>query len=332
MLLQHSSNILTALSLSYYFMIVISFLTYWLIMSSAYKVIKGETVVNHQSVHFFIGFLICTSTFGLAVFVAEMSSYLAICIQTHCVVIFRFVVLLVILVSLLVFYLLALTKMFCCCPCSHWTSFKILVAAFFPHSCLAGSCSTLLFGFGYPLKMLPLIVLHVAFVFTVTVAFAVGLSDIIFWYNTYYTHRTTLHTRQINVFWHVVKDIIEFQTSRVIIIVFVWFGACLLYEGTMIGYELTVAQGFVTSDEANAVMFLVLSLVLFLMGLLIKLPVVFEHCPQQQERLYTLPKIITKVANWQPGKTRFSSSFLFLSSSSVYCKQINKKGSKQSVM
>ena len=100
----------------------------------------------------------------------------------------------------------------------------------------------------------------------------------------------------------------------------------------MIGYGLTVAQGFVTSDGANAVMFLVSSLVFFLISLLIKLPVVFEHCPQQQERLYILPKIIAKVANWQPGKTRFSSSLLLFSSSSVNCKQSNKKGSEQSVM
>ena len=45
---------------------------------------------------------------------------------------------------------------------------------------------------------------------------------------------------------------------------------CLAYVGFMIGYGVTVVQGFVTSDGATAVVSLFPSLVMFMIGWLIK--------------------------------------------------------------
>ena len=263
----------TALLIPYYSMFAISFVIYWLIMFSAYKFIKGEAVVDHQSVPFFIGFLISTSTFGLAIFLAEMVSFPWYCvISVHAIP--GIACLLLVVVSLPVIHLLVFVKMRCCGPYTCSTSLKLLLSAFISTFVFIWlficAFPTLLLGFSYPLKTLSLFVLHVAFVFAVTIAFAVGLRDITFWSNLYWTNRKILEKNKIKEFCFVVNNVLMSRKWSVLIIILVWIGGLLVYGGIMIGYAVTVAQGFVTADGASAVVYLVPSFVLFLMGWLIK--------------------------------------------------------------
>ena len=263
------------LLLPYYAMFAVTFVAYLLIMVTASRFIVGEAVVNHQSLPFLMGFLICTSMFGVAVTMTEM-----ILFPWHCLlsvyVIPGIVCLLVIFTTPPSVLILAFIFIKCCRSgnCNFGDCFKIFVCAFLSTFLfvwlLICAFPTLLLGFGYPLETLSLVVLHLAFVFAVTVALAVGLSDIIFWWNCYYTKTSKSDhkkcTRQILA----TIDVMRHRTHVCIILIVVLFVACFAYVVILFGYEFTVVQGYVTSDEASAVVSLFPSLVLFLIGWLIK--------------------------------------------------------------
>ena len=269
----------------YYAMIAISFVAYGLVMFSANKFIDGEVVIDHQSVPFLCGFLVCTFLFGVAITAVEIPYFPRDCfVSPHNIP--GIVCLIAIFVTVLL--LLIATRCWAGCRrhtctvhgcCSCYGCFKTIVpplvtfiSTFMFVWLIICLFPTLLLGFAYPLKVLSLVVLHVAFVFVFTVALAVGLTDLIFWWNAYYVNRATFYQKKgkceqiacafVCVLWNRIHNV--FVLLCVVVV------GCLAYVGFMIGYGVTVVQGFVTSDGASAVVSLFPSLVMFIIGWLVK--------------------------------------------------------------
>ena len=280
----------------YYAMFVISFVVYWLIMITANRLIEGEAIVDDQSLPFLIGFLVCTSMFGVVVTLTEMIYFPWRCLlSAH--VILGIVCLLGIFATLPLILLLAMAFIKVCHKgnCNFSDFSRIFVCAFlstflFLWLFICGF-PTLLLCLGYPLETLSLVVLHVAFVFAVTVALAVVLNDAIFWWNCYYIKRSRLLYQDRSLKPHnyiiltktngqkkkkcsrqifAVIDVIKDRIHMCIIIIVVLSVGCLAYVVIMFGYAVTVVQGFVNSGGPSAVVSLFPSLVLFLIGWLIK--------------------------------------------------------------
>ena len=258
------------LLIPYCAMFAVSCVVYALIIYSAVKLLRGDAVVEHQSVPFLIGFMICISIFGAAAYIVEIWFSLWNCSLSP----YRIYFLLLSSIFLFLPILVHITAILICNPCCICSSFlKILLPlcpAFsifvFIWLCVCGF-PTLLLGFAYPLDALSLVVLHVAFVFTVTVAFAAVLNDIIFWWNLYSLYSTYKKTTVMGIMTHIIG--IEDFMYTIVSIVLVALG-CFAYAGIMIGFALTVAQGFVTTEGANSVVSFIPSLFLFLIGGLIK--------------------------------------------------------------
>ena len=259
----------------YYAMFVISFVVYLLIIITANKFIEGEAVVDHQSLPFVIGFVVSISVFGVAVMMTEMIYFPWRCfLSFH--VIPGIVVLLAIFATPPLVLLLAMAFIKNCRSgnCNFGDCFRIFACAFLFAFLflwlLICAFPTLLLGFGYPLETLSLFLIHVAFVFTVTVALAVGLSDIIFWWNCYYIKMSRLHQDKCKKQIFAIGNVIRYRIHVCLMIIVVLSVGCLAYVVIMFGYELTVVQGFVTSGGPSAVVSLFPPLVLFLIGWLIK--------------------------------------------------------------
>ena len=259
-----------ALLIPYYAMFVVSFVVYWLIMISANKFINGDAVIDHQSVPFLFGLLYYTTALGMVITSVEIWSFFLNCsISVHVIWRKNYLIVVNIIIGLFLLWKLirvyrssgfstsAFLKLFFSPVIAYISTFLFvwLLICLFP---------TLLYGFAYPLNTLLLVVVHVAFVFAVTVAFAAVLSDVIFWINSYGSRHEIIQNR---IYLCVmIKDLllVLFLMMPVFFIVF----GCLAYGGFIIG--LTVVQGFVTSDGANAFLPLIPSLGLFLIGWLIK--------------------------------------------------------------
>lgn len=120
--------------------------------------------------------------------------------------------------------------------------------------CFCGSSSAqflVLLGFAYPLYTFSLVVLHVAFVFVVTVSYAVLISQIISVWD---------RNGGCKRYW------ILLTISGFSLLLFF----CVMYIGIMFVYGLTFMQGFLTTDGAHAVVFFLPSLALYLIGRLIQ--------------------------------------------------------------
>ena len=240
-------------------------------MISANKFIKGDAVIDHQSVPFLIGLLICTTVLGIAITLGEIGSFSWNCsISVH--VTSRIAYLIVLTIGLGMLHLLNLIRVYCIrgCTSAFW---KFAVSPVFAYIStflfiwlLICLFPALLYGFAYPLNTLLLVVVHVAFVFAVTVAFAAVLSDVIFWINSRGSRHEIFQNR---IYLCVmIKDLLRVFILRMPVI-FIVVG-CLAYGGFIVGSGLTVVQGFVTSDGAISIVPLIPSLGLFLIGWLIK--------------------------------------------------------------
>ena len=126
----------------------------------------------------------------------------------------------------------------------------------------SGIFPTILFGFAHPLNVFSLFILHVAFVFVFIVSFAAVTSEI--------TYSNPITKVKIKLPKKLLKCIAVFLNlilmPGLLIIIIILAYACIL----MGEYGVTVAQGYVTTDGGGAVVSLVPSMALFLIGWLIK--------------------------------------------------------------
>ena len=111
------------------------------------------------------------------------------------------------------------------------------------------SYSTLLFGLAYPLHTFALVVLHMAFVYVIIVAYAIVIADV----------------------WKKGKNI-YISITLCVVCVFLVLYICLVYAGIIVAFFLTVVRGYIRTDGAPSPGFVLFlpSVALFLIGWLLK--------------------------------------------------------------
>ena len=111
------------------------------------------------------------------------------------------------------------------------------------------SYSTLLFGLAYPLHTFSLVVLHMAFVYVIIVAYTIVIAGV--WKKT---------KKQ--------KTLIFFISLCVFLVLYI----CLVYAGIIVAFFLTVVRGYIRTDGAPSPGFVLIlpSIALFLIGWLLK--------------------------------------------------------------
>ena len=244
----------------YYVMFAVSLLAYGVIVVLANKFIRREEILDDQSFRFLYGFLICTSMLGIDIVLEELPDVFSGCfLSVHIISKNSFLLGITIIIVLL----FILTFIQVCCLAADSSIRAYFEIFMFPVNALLfvrlfiSIFPTILFGFAYPLNVFSLVVLHVALVFVFTVSFtAITSNEVIYLWNS---NVTKDKPKKLFIYIFFVTLICG------LLIFWVFVYACIL-----MGYGVTVAQGYVTKDGASAVVSFVPSMVLFLIGWLIK--------------------------------------------------------------
>ena len=228
---------------------------------------------NSQSFALLIGFLLSTITLGFVLIVAELLSWenrptdLDIINIKHSTI-FAFTALFV--VCELIFVIVFDERIN---PFKH-TEMKLLYTIliyiiyfliaiflfyFFYFALLwiiASSFATLLFSLAYPVYVITLVVLHIAFVFVVSIFFAVIVSEVILWF-TFLKKRTSI------------KYFLDYGIIIFCCLISYLFFGCL-YLGIIWGYASTIVQRIVPAEGVVQGLLFLPSLILFAVGWLLK--------------------------------------------------------------
>ena len=229
---------------------------------------EHTSVVNHQSLPLLIGFLSCMFLFTISTISTEIWSFVTWTSQScnselfHELVKVKFYILIGFIVVSLLFPLLPIAFILIWCnwnkhTINHYVKFTLtiyLIVWLFTFVflwvmvCLT---ATLLLALAYPLYMFTLIFIHVAFMFLVTVAFGIAISQV-----ASVMDRRPGYKRYIFLI--------------IVLGVAIAFLSCAMYAGVLLWYKFTIVKGFSNVEGASAVVVLLPSLVLALFGRLVQ--------------------------------------------------------------
>ena len=228
---------------------------------------EHTSVVNHQSLPLLIGFLSCMFLFTIGTISTEIWSFVSWKSQSCNSELFQqvnfkiYILFGFISVSLL-FPLLPIAFILIWCnwnkhTINHYIKFTLtiyLIVWLFTFVFLwVMVCLTamLLLALAYPLYMFTLIFIHVAFMFLVTVAFGIAISQVVS-----VMDRRPGYKRYIFLI--------------IVLGVAIAFLSSAMYAGVLLWYKLTIVKGFSNVEGASAVVVLLPSLVLALFGHLVQ--------------------------------------------------------------
>ena len=223
---------------------------------------EHTAVVNHQSLPLLIGFLSCMLLFTIGTISTEILAYMSWTCNLFNLVKVKFDIFILLIFVSLLFPLFPLAFILFRCNWNAWTICQYLKFTLKMYAVLwlgtfvflwliVCSTATLLLVVAYPLHTITLMFIHVTFVFVVTIMYGIAISQAVS-----VMDRGSGHKRYILL-------IIVLNGSIGLL-------TCAMYVGILFWYDLMILQGLSAVEGASAVMVLLPSLVLAILGHLLQ--------------------------------------------------------------